>query len=161
MSDFNFSNSIVILREWVVSPLLKPQSIGQGGRFFFSIWPLPKDETGLGDPARSIKLLPTVTLKVPETHELTDHDKVKTSRVRVRCSFVLERPLVVRWVVGPIPLGRPTELFVVRPVLHDWCKKKCPDSDAYDNVYYFLLTFNFVNKLYFSLHLFTLPWGIP
>ena len=30
-----------------------------------------------------------------------------------RCSFVVERLLMVRWVVGSIPRGGPIELFIV------------------------------------------------
>ena len=30
---------------------------------------------------------------------------------------------MVRWVVGLILHGEPIELFLVQPVLHDWCNK--------------------------------------
>ena len=39
-------------------------------------------------------------------------------RLGARCSSVVERPLIVSWVVGSIPHGGPSELFLVQPVLH-------------------------------------------
>ena len=32
---------------------------------------------------------------------------------------------MARWVVGSIPHGGHIELFLVKPVLHDWCNKGC------------------------------------
>ena len=34
---------------------------------------------------------------------------------------MVERPLIVRRVLGTIPHGEPTELFVVQSMFHHWC----------------------------------------
>ena len=41
----------------------------------------------------------------------------------VRCSFMVESTIMVRWVIGSIPYGGPIEIFLGQPVLHDWCNK--------------------------------------
>ena len=40
-----------------------------------------------------------------------------------RCSSVVERPFMGRWVVGSIPHGVPIELFLVPTSFHDWLTK--------------------------------------
>ena len=40
-----------------------------------------------------------------------------------RCSSVVERPLMVIWVVRSIPHSEPIELFLFEAVFHDWCNK--------------------------------------
>ena len=40
-----------------------------------------------------------------------------------RYSSVVERLLIVRWVVGSIPHGGLVELFLVPALLHEWCNK--------------------------------------
>ena len=47
--------------------------------------------------------------------------KGRKCRYIVKCSFqkaVVERPLMVRWVVGSIPHGGPSELFLVTGVIY-------------------------------------------
>ena len=39
------------------------------------------------------------------------------------CSSIVERPLMVRWVVGSIPFGGPIELFFSFHPFHNWCNK--------------------------------------
>ena len=38
---------------------------------------------------------------------------------------MVERPLMVQWVIGSFPHGGPIELFPIPPVFHDWCIKGC------------------------------------
>ena len=40
-----------------------------------------------------------------------------------RCSSVVEVLIMVRWVIGSILHGAPTELFSFQPVLYDWYNK--------------------------------------
>ena len=44
-------------------------------------------------------------------------------REGARCSSVVERPLMVRWVVRSIPHGERIEIFLVEAVFHGWCNK--------------------------------------
>ena len=42
-----------------------------------------------------------------------------------KCSYIVEHPLTVRWVIRSIPHRGPIQLFLVSAMLYDWYNKGC------------------------------------
>ena len=62
---------------------------------------------------RQLFTLPGIVLVLVENIVLAIDESGILQMQGARCSYVVERPLMVQWIDGSIPYGGPTELFLV------------------------------------------------